>query len=336
MFKKIIVKGSNYDMGFELGKFFKKPIQDTIETYIDKLKNPSIAKVIENNIENVKNTFPHIYEELLGKAEGSEVDFKALFLMHSPEVLDKVDGCTTAIYKLNDRVLFSHNEDDKGCNHENTVLVKHLFEDGRYVVGLDTFDKLTGSCFGFNSFGLVYSCNFIYHEDINTDYLSRYVVVRDVIESKDIDECLFKLNKYPTASPFSMNLLDTNSLRVINVENDYFSHYITEIQDKYARSNHFLCKDGVKMSNSSRNRNINAKARIADLTDNASINDLIDVLSLESENADDCILKDPNKFNDPKVALTIANYSYDTFEKEFILNDYIDHSTIKFTFESFE
>ena len=336
MFRKLTIKGNYYEIGYQLGNLFKQAINDNISIYEEKLKNKFILDDIDKSILNVKTRLPNCFEELKGKAEGACVDFKPLFLMHSPEVLDKVDGCTTAIFKKQNSVLFSHNEDDKGYDHKNTALVKIIKDNGDWLVSLAAYDKLVGSCFGYNNYGLVFSCNFIYHDSVDTNLLSRYLVIRDVAESKNIDECIKKLNDMPTASPFSFNVLEKDTLKVINIENDYDNHNITNIDYKYARSNHFLTKDNPKMSISSKNRNLNAKNRISMLDDNSSIDDLINVLSLENKDSNDCILKDPNKFSDPKVALTICNFSYDGESNLIIINDYIDHTVLKMGYEEFE
>ena len=335
MFSKYTFKGNYFELGQQTGVIFKDAINSNIDKYIKLLGNNIVRDRLDKTIEMISEKLPNCYEELLGKAKGSEVDIKPLVLMHCPEILDKVDGCTTAIYKKNDRILFSHNEDDKGYDHSNTALVKYINEDGSWIVSLAGYDKLIGSCFGYNSKGLVFSCNFIYHEEVNLDLLSRYVVIRDVIESSNIDECRDKLTKYPTASPFSFNVLEKDTLKVINIENDFENHYETIINDRYARSNHFLCKDNAKMSISSKNRNINAKDRISKLNDDCCINDLIDVLSLQNDDSNDCILKDPNIFKDPKVALTICNFSYDSKQDLIIINDYIDHTKLAMNYNEF-
>lgn len=336
MFNRIEIKGNYYEIGYQLGSLFSQAIKDNISLYKDMLNNKTISDIVDKNTQVIKYRLPNCYEELIGKAEAAGVEFRPLFLMHSPEILDKVDGCTTAIIKKKDCVLFSHNEDDKGYDHTNTALVKIIKENGDWLVSLAAYDKLVGSCFGYNSFGLVFSCNFIYHESVNTDYLSRYLVIRDVVESKSIDECLNKFINMPTSSPFSFNALEKESLKVLNIENDYENHNVTNIDYKYARSNHFLTKDNPKMSVSSKNRNLNAKKRIEPLDNDSSIYDLIDVLSLENENPDDCILKDPNKFNDPKVALTICNFSYDTKTNLILINDYIDHTFVSMDYDEFQ
>lgn len=335
MFNKYTFKGNYNDFGYQTGIIFKDAIKANINKYIDLLNNQIVLDRLNYAQDLIKTKLPNCYEELLGKAEGSGVDIKPLILMHCPELIDKIDGCTTAIYKKDNCVLFSHNEDDKGYDHSNTALVKYIYEDGSWIVSLAGFDKLIGSCFGYNSKGLIFSCNFIYHEEIDPELLSRYIVIRDVIESGSIDECKAKLNKYPTASPFSFNVLEKDSLNVVNIENDFNKHYETIINYRYARSNHFLNKQDAKMSISSRNRNINAKDRIRKLNDDCNIEDLIEVLSLQNEDANDCILKDPNIFSDPSIALTICNFSYDSSRDLFIINDYIDHSRIELSYNEF-
>ena len=325
MFNKYLIKGNMYEIGYKQGEIFAEAINKEINNYLELLKEGRISKITDKIIEKIKNDFPNLLDELYGKADGAKVDRRALILMHSPEVYSKFDGCTTAIFNKGDRVLFSHNEDDQGYNHENTALVKFDYGD-HWLVSFTAYHKLTGSCFGYNSYGLVFSCNYLFHELANLDFLSRYIVTRDIIESKSLDECLEKLDKNKTASPFSYNVLDLNTLKVCNIEHNHDKDYITYIDDKFARSNHFLNKENPKMSESSKNRNIFAKERIAKLDTNAQLKDLIEVLSYEDSDYNKSILLDPLKYSNVDNSVTVANMAFDSKTKEVIINDYLDHS----------
>lgn len=334
MFNKYLIKGNMYELGLRQGEIFTKAINEEISKYEELLKEERIANITDGIIEKIKKDFPNSLDELYGKADGAKVDRRALVLMHSPEVYSKFDGCTTAIYKKADRVLFSHNEDDQGYNHENTALIKFDYGD-HWLVSYSAYHKLTGSCFGYNSYGLVFSCNYLFHEKANLDFLSRYIVTRDIVESKSLEECLEKLNKHRTASPFSYNVLDLNTLKVANIEHDLDKDYITYIDDKYARSNHFLNKENPKMSESSKNRNLFAKERISKLDCNCELKDLIEVLAYEDEDYYKCILMDPLKYQGIDNSVTVANMAFDSKTKEVIITDYLDHSIWKHNYGEF-
>ena len=145
------------------------------------------------------------------------------------------------IKKKNGKFLFSHNEDEKKYTFENTALIKYDY--GQYwIVGYTMAEKLTGSSFGYNSYGLVFSSNYIYDTKIELSNISRYIMVRTVMNASTIEEVIRILKKCKVASAFSLNVLDTKTFKAINIEKDIEEIYVTNIEDRYARANHFTTK----------------------------------------------------------------------------------------------
>lgn len=329
MFKQITVKGNRYEQGYQLGIFFKDKLNEKIDSFKKLLENADISNKVDELIIRLEKEFPDALEELYGKADGAWVDRKALILMHSSEIYRKPFGCTTAIYKLKDRVLFSHNEDEDGYDESDCAIVRYEYDD-HFLVSFTLYDQLTGSCFGYNSYGLVYSCNYLFHEEHNLNNISRYILSRQLIENKSIEECLNFLNNNKPAQPFSFNVLDTHTNEVINIEIDYDSLNITHIEDKYSRSNHFLTKDNPKMSKNSMYRNLYAHEGMDKLNSDASLNEVYNVLCYENEEYEKSILMDPSKYKDINNSITITNFSYDSKTNEVIITDYMDKTKIKF------
>ena len=108
------------------------------------------------------------------------------------------------------------------------------------------------------------------------DYVSRYVMVRDVMNCSSIEECVNKLKEIKVASPFSLNIVDTKNNKVINVEKDTDEVYIKEIDDRWARSNHFIIKstDLSKIPESTKFRHEKPKELLDKLDKSAKISDL--------------------------------------------------------------
>ena len=328
MFNTYKVSGTRYEMGYKLGELFNSPINTNINRFIDMLKNEDIKNKLEKAIALIKEKMPECLDELYGKADGAKVDRDALVLMHYPEIYTEPYSCTTAIYKKNDRVLFSHNEDDVGFDNDNVAIVKYEYQD-HFVVTLTLYNRLAGSCFGYNSYGLVFSCNYLFHNDENLDNLSRYIVSRKLIEAKTIKECLDIIDNNKPAQPFSFNVLDINSNEVINVENDIEDKYITQIDGKYSRSNHFLNKENPKMSENSKYRYLHSKEGIMKAGEDANLEDVIKVLKYEDKEYVKSVLMDPLKYPDINNSVTMANFAFDSKTKEIIITDYFDHSTLK-------
>lgn len=335
MYERLVLKGSDYEIGLQAGLIFKAPINNEIDKYSKMLEDEETSIIVDKIIYKIQNELPRCLLEIYGRADGANVDRKTLVLFYSPEVYTKLDSCTTAIYKKQDRVLFSHNEDDYDCDHENRKLFKLVYNDF-YLFGMGDYHKLNGSNFGYNSYGLVFSCNYLFHEKVKLDNLSRYIVSRDIIEAKNIKDFLDRIKKHKPASPFSFNVMDINTLEALNIENDLDDMYITKINGKYARSNHFLNKENSKMSLNSKYRNEFANEKILKLNDDANLEDLKSVLAYENEEYVKSIFMDPLKYKDLNNSVTIANFSFDSKERVVKLFDALDHSYIEFPYGHFE
>lgn len=335
MYSRHIFKGDDYTIGLLVGKLFKDEINKDIKEYYEMIQNEKYSLITDQIIKKLLQRLPRVLNEIYGRADGAQVDRRVMVLFYSPEVYTKIDACTTAIYKKKDRILFSHNEDDYGCSHLNRNLLKLDYGD-YWLFGMGDYRKLNGSNFGCNSYGLVFSCNYLFHEKANLNNLSRYLIARDLIESKTIDECIEKLKMNKPASPFSFNVLDIKTNEVINIENDFDDLYITHIDGKFARSNHFLNKENPKKSLNSHYRNLYANQRIELLDENADIDDLVNVLAYEDEEYVKSIYMCPIKYKGIDNTTTIANFSFDSYTKRIRIKDCFDLSVIEFDYDNFE
>lgn len=245
--KQLTVYGSLYEAGLETGRYYKAYLNKTIGKYKKALEDPELKKRVISLCMKLKDEYPEIYDELNGKAEGSGTDLHALYLMHSPELLWKESGCTTVCMKDKDGdVLFSHNEDENTFTRSNTCLIRQENEDG-WVMGYTSADRLMGSCFGFNSNGLLFTSNFIKDHGLNLDNISRYIISRTLYDSLNITDLKKRIRKIKTASPFSFNVIDISRKKAYNFEKDINSLAITEISDRYARANHFETKKNLSV-----------------------------------------------------------------------------------------
>lgn len=320
------VSGTDYEMGFQIGEYFKEYLNKRIDEF-DKKVNLAKEK-IDFLKEKMEKNFPNLLQEIYGRADGANVPRDSLLLMFFPEVYKRIDGCTTVIVKKNDSVLFCHNEDNKNFTLENTALIKYNYKN-RFVIAYTNAERLAGSAFSYNSYGLAFSCNYIYGGETNLDNLSRYIVVRDLINSKSIDEIIEKLNKTNVASPFSMNILDTKTNDVLNIEKDIQELYITHINDKYARSNHFHKKetDLTKIPESTKFRFEKTNELIKKVDVNTcTMNDLIEILMYHTDDYNKCIYKEYDKYQGKSV--TDATYCVDTLSDSLKVYDYIGKSIL--------
>jgi len=331
MIQTIEVKGSDYEMGFQIGGIFKEYLQKTIPKYEEKLKDKTAYLKVKNMEKQLKNTLPNCLDEIIGRADGAGVSRDAMLLMFFPEIYKGLDGCTTLILKKrNGNFLFAHNEDDFNFNIENIALVKYNYGD-YWVVGYTMAERLTGSAFSYNSYGMIFSCNYIYGTKFNIDNISRYILVREIIKLKDIDDIIKLLQKTKTASAFSINILDKNKKVAVNIEKDIDQIYVTNITDRYARSNHFLAKPIIEQEVPKNTIFRSKKAHellIQVNNESATINDLINILNFKTEKREESIFKEPDPLN--KKGITVANFSFDSETDEIQIIDYVGKHTFKF------
>jgi len=315
------VCGTDYEKGFEIGKRFKEYLNKVIGKY-DEQKQKAFDKIKSLELK-LKEILPDCLDEIYGRADGAGVSRDSMLLLFFPEIFKKIDNCTTVIVKKPDRVLFAHNEDEPFSDTSNTALIKYNYED-RFVVSYTRADRLAGSAFSFNSYGLFISTNFIFGENLNLDNLSRYIVSRELINSKSIDEVLDKLNRYEVASAFSINVLDLNSLEVINVEKDVKEYYKTQITERYARSNHFHTKvgDTATYPESTRFRFVKTNELVKKVdVGSATLKDVLDILGYEGDTYDTSVHLNYDKY--PTESTTIATFCTDTTKNEIYVFDYM-------------
>ncbi len=234
------VRGNDYETGFQVGEYFKKRLQSGAEQYERALEKQGTADFVKGIEEKLSKTYPALLDEAYGRADGSGMSRLATLLMYSPEFFNKQDGCTTAVLRKPDgNLLFSHNEDDPAFDLGNVAIVKYVYPGGRWTVGYTVAEKLLGSTWAYNSDGMVFSSNYIAPGITDINNVSRYYMVRDALDSRDIGELLKRLARMKVATPFSFNAVDSKTGEAVNVEKDVEKIYVTWIGEKYARSNHF-------------------------------------------------------------------------------------------------
>lgn len=334
-----IYGNNDYEIGYEIGKIFKDYLQKNIIEYEKKLNNKEILLKVEKAQKITYETYPNYVEEIYGRADGAEVDRKALFFMMSPELYEGTDGCTTVIAKLSsNRVLFAHNE-DYITDMDKIALIKINIRN-KWIVGYAVATRLLGHAFAYNSDGLVVSNNYIYGASINLNNPSRYFVIRDIIASKNIHEAIKKSQNADIASAISLNILDIKTNETLNIEKDNCDTNITQIYTRYARANHLLTKEinEKNIPKSSIFRCYKSKELLDKLEiKNTCMDDLVKILQYHTNEFDKCIYKDRSFFSDVKDrSKTCATFTFDSLDNKIQIYEYIGNELIDIEFDSFK
>ncbi len=333
------ISGTLYEVGMIIGKKYKKYFQEQIPKYIEKLQYEEIQNILKVIEEKIKKYAPKCLEEIYGRADGADVPRNALLLMFCPELFGAVSGCTTLLVKKNDNeVLFAHNEDDSMVGSETVSLIKYNIGDD-WLVGYTKARQLVGGAFAWNKHGIVISCNYIYSSMISIENVSRYILTRELLRSKTIEEVIEKCKKLSTASGFSINVLDLKSNKIINIEKGIESIQITEIKNKYARANHYINEKSYHRI--IRNQEtLNRQKKIEELINNININsvnmeDLVKILQYESTEYNSSIFKDFRKYPELNEVMTTNTFTINSKDKKIVIYNYLDREILNIEYDSF-
>ncbi len=322
------VSGNNYQMGFTIGEHFKSYLKFATREFETPLSSCiERIRLLEGKL---KSSLPGCLDELYGRADGAGVDKDVMLLYMFPEILGRTDGCTTLTLKTRDNVLFAHNEDDRGFSKDNVALVKYCYDDG-FTFAYTMASRMAGSAYAFNSYGLAFSSNYIFGGRLELDNVSRYIILRDVINARSICEVEKKLNAFSAASPFSLNVIDLRTLEAKNFEKDIETLYQFDVQDRFARSNHFVLKDAplTRVPKNSVFRREKSKELLDALKDE-SVEALLDILAFEQDEMDNSVFQNPDKY--PDKIVTVSNFAVDAKAGRFIVNDFIEKK--RYVFDS--
>ena len=333
----ITVRGNDYQMGYQIGAYFSSYLKSAILPYIEKIKDAKILHLVLELEARLKEEFPDGLEEIKGRADGAAIPRDATLLMFFPEILERTEGCTTVFLRKPDgQLLFSHNEDDKEFTPENTALIKYDYG-SFWVVGYTNAEKLLGSSFAFNSAGMLFSTNYIYPETTKLEYISRYVLSRKLMNAKSIPEVKALLQHMRVASPFSLNVINKNTLEAYNFEKNNETYDTKEVTDRYGRANHFILHPypdaKERVSSYFRTNYVQEKIRTIN-AETAQLQDVKGILDYAEEDYYRCVYKEPTKFE--KFSVTVANFSYDSANDEIEICDYLTKTCIKKGYSEFE
>ena len=336
MIKTLELSGTHYEIGYQVGTLFKDYLSKRVKDFEPMMKLDDVKQTVSSMKEQFEKEYPQGYEEVLGRKDGAGIDSDAFFLMFFPEIYKKHTGCTTIMVRDKDgQILFSHNEDDEGFNEDNVALIRYHYGD-YWITGYTHAEKLIGCFFGYNSYGLAFSSNNISSFTTRYDYVSRYLLERKILEAKSLPEAIRIANGLRVATPFSINVVDIERNEAANIEKDHEEIYVTYLEDRYNRSNHFLKKQGeVKISGNTVFRYEKAKELLQDVKkETVVLDDLINILSYREDDRYQSIRIDTqaNRGNNK----TVANFAVNVKEKKIYLRDYVGDHLFLFDFYDFK
>ncbi len=186
--------------------------------------------------------FPDYLAEVRGVAEGAEVTVRtllALNFMHLPYR----ESCSTIVLRRDKRrssYVLGHNEDHDPDIGRDAYLVTYELGGGEWMIAHCHAGMVPGISFACNSHGLAISCNSL-PDPTGTIGMPRILVGRCVMEAPTIDDACRRAAKHaPRSGGVSYNIISAAEGRAVNVETTADTTAVTEIGDRYYRTNHYI------------------------------------------------------------------------------------------------
>lgn len=322
------VCGDDYRMGTLIGKHF--------HDYLAGIE-AGFAAMLPGHIERVKALeanlavkLPRCLAEIYGRADGAGVSRDVMLLIMFPEIYGGTDGCTTAYLKTKRTAMLAHNEDSATMNIDNVALVRYDYGD-RQLLAYTSAIRLAGSAFAFNSAGMAFSSNHIFGGARDMDEISRFILLRDIINSASIEEAAEKVRVVDVASPFNLNILDMRTFTLCNIERDLHDLHIEYIGDRYTHSNHYCTKpyDATRVPINSVFRREKSRALLSALDETATLDDMLAVLSYEGDGYDCSVFERREKY--PDRICTVATFAVDPQTDDIRVLDFIGQGLFRFS-----
>lgn len=244
------VEGKGYELGRSVGQQARTRIQKTLVEsndwfYERKKEDLKDSTRLDMLLKFSKLNFPEYVEEIEGVADGSEMDFRDIWIMNCADSIQLGEHCTDIHFKTPQKLILGHNEDFNNATSDLSYFLHMKLESGSEIFAQTYPGMLPGYSFACNSFGLAMTCNTVPNYK-KVDGVPRQILDRWALESENIEEIVHRLSFSPRSGTFSYNILSVQEHRLINLETTQDSTFMTEIEDLYFHTNHYLeesCKD---------------------------------------------------------------------------------------------
>jgi hypothetical protein len=243
----IEAEGSNYDIGFAIGRKLKLKIKELIAMEEGNYKKGSGKTLsyhssrIDDIINESKNHFPSYVEELLGMAKGAEADFNVLFALGCEDEL--IYNCTSVAGFSKKDIILGHNEDWLRDHLDSLYVCRIRQKNGPDSISLSYAGHLPGFSTGLNSEGCSYTCNSINAKGTNRRGLPWQFLLRACLDSGKYSD-LIKI------ASLENKMIGGNSLialkgRIFDLEMLPKGYAVIEGGKYMAHTNHIL-DEGIK------------------------------------------------------------------------------------------
>ena len=211
-------EGDSKVIGLAYGKAFRNELESAVISSEKSLKTRFSHKSIESSIHQMcitfKNTFPYLWDELIGLSEGSEIPLHKLqeyvFAAGIGSLCNINGGCTDIIFPDSDKGPLLGKTHDATSSISGPAVVRlirhHSLNTAICITRIDGFSAMTG----LNDKGLAVGEASVHFYSVNTSGIIRNLLLRPLLhECDNVKEAVKFLNDHPPLSAgFHFALVD--------------------------------------------------------------------------------------------------------------------------------
>ncbi|CAG9770386.1 unnamed protein product [Ceutorhynchus assimilis] len=208
----LYTRGTHYEVGYDMGRTFSGIIHNFLQVadseyiseYLEAYATPEGRQGYEDTLNCLKTNFPQYIRELEGIADGANVPFYKLFLLHMDNIIlsaaqkksnDQPTGCSTICINRKGQEFLGHTEDALAStlNHYYFVSAHIISEQpqGKWGVKEEKFTSLCyaghlpGYTMSYNHHGLVFSINTLSAKHLRTGKTPRHFITRALLSAEN-------------------------------------------------------------------------------------------------------------------------------------------------------
>ncbi len=242
----IRVSGSNYDIGFQIGKTFRNRINSAFASStilrLNKPKDQKHPEWLDQLYKQSNETFPQYIQEIKGIADGARINFRDALIHNFRHCLSSIDGCATIVFKSPQKIIIGHNEDYEPIIGKNSYITIAHLENHTKFLALTNAGSIPGNAWGFNSHGLVFALDSLPplpNLNLNLGF-PRILLDRYILESHTLEEAVLRVQMHsPRSGTMSYTIISMKEWRGINIETTSTEASLTEITDMFYHVNHY-------------------------------------------------------------------------------------------------
>jgi len=245
------VSGTNYEIGFEIGKHFGENIREGFRRrrkWFGNLKAVAtghFAEHFKGCIAAAKKHFPQFVEEIQGWADGAGVPFEDMMILNMWAELTAMKrsrgegSCSTISLNDGKRIILAHNEDGSAAYKGLMFWLKAKPRNGCSFQTICYPGFIPGNSPGFNDAGIIQTTNYIPSAEWKVG-IPRYILNRAIFDAKTLADAVKTATHPARCYGNHHNLASTKEQRILSVEATPTKHEVHEVHGVYFHTNHLI------------------------------------------------------------------------------------------------